>query len=169
MQQLLFFEPVKGFRLTGGAFYGGPGFNPTAGMQYVNAGRVLFMLISPRINIESDPSFSIFTILRYKPDIARNTKLYLAAQLLNTFDTSDHIKSYQWLRVGLDLEGTQFGIGVNFDEFGPTRTSRRPRGCSCGGRSPEMLHRWVCRHHRKRQGHGGCREIRRWAWRRRGG
>jgi hypothetical protein len=119
MQQLLFFEPLKGFRLTGGAFYGRPGFNPTAGVQYINAGRALFILVSPRVNIESDPSFSIFSILRYKPDIARSTKLYLGMQLLNTFDTSDHIKSYQWLRVGLGLKGTQFGAALNFDEFGP--------------------------------------------------
>ncbi len=119
MQQLLFFEPLSGFRLTGGAFYGGPGFSPTAGMQYVNAGRAFLLLISPRVNIESDPSFSVFSIVRYKPAVTRNARLYLGMQLLNTFDTSNHIKSYQWLRVGLDLEGTQFGIAVNFDEFGP--------------------------------------------------
>ena len=50
-------------------------------------------LISPRVNIESDPSFGIFSIVRYKPDIAGNARLYLSAQWLNTFDTSDHIKS----------------------------------------------------------------------------
>jgi hypothetical protein len=119
MQQLLFFEPVKGFRLTGGAFYGGPGFNPTAGMQYVIAGRALFVLVAPRVNIERDPSFSVFSILRYKPSIAQNTRLYLGMQALNTFDASNHIKSYQWLRVGLDRMGTQAGVAVNFDEFGP--------------------------------------------------
>jgi hypothetical protein len=119
MQQLLFFEPVKGLRLTGGAFYGKPGFNPTAGMQYVNAGRVLFILLSPRVNIESEPSFSVFSILRYKPSTAQNTRLYLGMQALNTFDASNHIKSYQWLRVGLDRMGTQAGVAVNFDEFGP--------------------------------------------------
>lgn len=120
MQNLLFFEVLDGFRLTGGAFYGrATGFNPTAGMQYVNAGRSHLILFSPRVNIESDPSFSIFSILRYKPDLARNTKLYLAIQALNTFDTNSHIKSYQWLRAGLDIKGTQFGAAVNFDEFGP--------------------------------------------------
>jgi len=46
-------------------------------------------------------------------------KLYLAIQALNTFDTDSHIKSYQWLRAGLDIKGTQFGAAVNFDEFGP--------------------------------------------------
>lgn len=119
MQQLLFFEPVKGFRLTGGAFYGGPGCNPTAGMQYVNGGRALFILVSPRVNIESELSFSVFSIVRYKPAVARNARLYLGMQALNTFDANNHIDSYQWLRVGLDLMGTQAGVAVNFDEFGP--------------------------------------------------
>ncbi|MEX2154224.1 MAG: hypothetical protein WD825_12865 [Gemmatimonadaceae bacterium] len=30
-----------------------------------------------------------------------------------------HIKSYQWMRAGLDIRGTQFGLGVNLDEAGP--------------------------------------------------
>jgi hypothetical protein len=120
MQNLLFFELLDGLRLTGGAFYSrATGFNPTAGMQYVNAGRAHLILLSPRVNIESDPSFSVFSILRYKPDLAQNTKLYLAIQALNTFDTDSHTKSYQWLRAGLDIKGTQFGAAVNFDEFGP--------------------------------------------------
>lgn len=124
MQNLLYFEPLDGFRLTGGAFYGKPGFNATAGMQYVKGGRTFFILLSPRVNIESDPSFSVFSILRYNPAIAGTTKLYLSMQALNTFDTEQHIKSYQWLRVGLDVNGTQFGPAVNLDEFGPNPSVR---------------------------------------------
>lgn len=40
-------------------------------------------------------------------------------QALNTVDATSHIKSYQWLRFGLDFRGTQCGAAVNFDEFGP--------------------------------------------------
>jgi hypothetical protein len=119
-QDLLFFEPVTGFRLTAGAFYGTrPGFNPTAGMQYMRAGRTLFLLVSPRINIESDPSFSVFSIARYRPDLTEHAKLYLGLRMLNSFDTERHIKSYQWLRAGVDIRGTQFGVTANVDERGP--------------------------------------------------
>jgi hypothetical protein len=72
-------------------------------MQYVKAGRALFILVSPRINIDSDPLFSVFSIVRYRPDIAGNTKLYLGMRLLNIFDPDRHIKSYQWLRAGFLL------------------------------------------------------------------
>jgi hypothetical protein len=119
LQQLLLFEPLRGFRLTGGAFYGRAGLNGTAGMQYVNAGRALFLLLSPRVNIESDPSFSVFTIVRYRSAVTEKAGLYLGLQALNTFDLDSHIKSYQWLRFGLDLKGTQGGVAVNLDESGP--------------------------------------------------
>jgi hypothetical protein len=57
-----------------------------------------------------------------------NAKLYLSAQLLNTFDTSVHVKSYQWLRARLDIKGTQFGLAVTFDEFGPDPDLRLTAG-----------------------------------------
>jgi hypothetical protein len=120
LQNLLFFEPLKNFRITGGAFYSTkPGFSPTAGIQYINAGKKWFILISPRINIESDPSFNNFSIIRYKTRISEKTILYTSLQALNIFDATGHIKSYQWVRTGMEIKGTQFGIAFNFDEFGP--------------------------------------------------
>ncbi len=38
---------------------------------------------------------------------------------LNIFDAGGHVKSYQWVRLGLEIRGTQFGLAANFDEFGP--------------------------------------------------
>lgn len=121
MQNLLFFEPVEGFRLTGGAFYATrPGFHPTAGMQYINAGRKWFVLLAPRVNIEQEPTWSIFSILRFKPALNEHVSLYTSLQLLHLFDAEGHIKSYQWMRVGVDKAGTQFGFTVNLDESGPS-------------------------------------------------
>lgn len=120
MQSLLTFAPGGRFRLTAGAFYGSvPGVSPTVGMQYLRAGERWFVLVSPRVNVERDPSSSIFSILRYGRGAGPGRRLYLSMQALNTFDAYRHIKSYQWMRVGLDLRGTQFGLGVNFDEDGP--------------------------------------------------
>jgi hypothetical protein len=39
--------------------------------------------------------------------------------MLNLFDASTHIKSYQWFRLGFDIKGIQFGLAANIDEFGP--------------------------------------------------
>ena len=119
-QTLLTFAPGAGFRLTAGAFYGtAPGVSPTAGIQYVRPGRNWFVLVSPRVNLESDPSYSIFSILRYSRGEIGRPRLYLALQALNAFDARQHIRSYQWTRIGADVRGTQFGLAVNFDEAGP--------------------------------------------------
>jgi hypothetical protein len=119
LQNLLFFELTESFRVTGGAFYGTkPGFSPTAGMQYINVGKKWFILVSPRINIESEPTFNNFLIIRYKAALTDKTMLYLSLQALNLFEANGHIKSYQWFRTGLERKGTQFGVAFNADEFG---------------------------------------------------
>lgn len=115
LQSLLSFAAAGTFRITAGAFYGSiPGVSPTVGMQYLGQTKQWFILVSPRMNVEADPSYSIFSILRYT-----RGRVYLSMQGLNTFDADRHIKSYQWVRLGLDVRGTQLGLGVNFDEAGP--------------------------------------------------
>lgn len=121
MQGLLFVEPVPRLRVTGGAFYGTrPGFTPTAGFQYLNAGPGWFVLLAPRITLEREPAYTVFSILRYEPTLASGNRLYGSLQALNTFDSGGHIKSYQWLRLGLSRNGTQFGLSANADELGPS-------------------------------------------------
>lgn len=51
--------------------------------------------------------------------IAERMKLYVSLQTLNIFDANNHIKSYQWTRLGVEISGTQFGLTVNVDEFEP--------------------------------------------------
>lgn len=119
IQNLAFLELGGGLRVTGGAFHSERGFSPTAGLQYIRPGRNLFVLVSPRVNIESDPSYSVFSIVRYRPQLTTNVRLYAAAQLLNSFNAERHLRSYQWLRLGVEVKGTQFGLAVNLDEDGP--------------------------------------------------
>ncbi len=121
MQSLLFFAPHAKFRLTGGAFYASrPGFSPTVGMQFVNPGRTWFVLLAPRVNLETEPSYSVFSILRYtRPLKTPRRALYASLQSLGTFDAGGHIKSCQWTRIGMDIRGTQFGLAANVDEAGP--------------------------------------------------
>jgi hypothetical protein len=59
------------------------------------------------------------TIIQFKPDINEKMKLYTRIQALNLFDAGGNIKSYQWLRLGLELKGLQFGLAANLDEYGP--------------------------------------------------
>ncbi len=120
MQNLLFVEPIARIRFTGGLAYATrAGLSPTVGVQYVNAGRGRLLLLPPRLHVEEEPSYSVFTILRYTWGLTDRLGLYTSLQALNTFDADRHIKSYQWTRLGLEMGRTQFGLAVNFDESGP--------------------------------------------------
>jgi hypothetical protein len=122
-QTLLTFAPAGGFRLTAGAFYATtPGVVATAGGQYLHAGPNWFVLLSPRVSLEGDPAYSAFSIVRYQRGPRTGTRLYLELQALNTFRAEEHIRSFQWLRLGADRRGTQFGLALNFDAEG-----RNPR------------------------------------------
>jgi hypothetical protein len=58
-------------------------------------------------------------ILQYKPEINDRIKLYTRLQMLNLFDSGGNIKSYQWMRLGLEVKGIQFGLAADLDEYGP--------------------------------------------------
>ena len=119
LQDLIYIEAVKNLRVAGGVVYSKAGFNPTAGFQYVYSGSRLLVLCAPRVNIESNPSYDIMTILQYKAEINDLVKLFTRVQMLNLFDIGGNIKSYQWMRIGLEVKGIQFGLAANLDEYGP--------------------------------------------------
>jgi hypothetical protein len=119
VQDQLYVETVKNLRIAAGVVYSPGGFNTTAGVQYVYGGKKLFFLCAPRINIESDPSYDIMTIIQYTPQINDRVKLYTRIQMLNLFDSGGNIKSYQWMRLGLEIKGVQFGFAADLDEYGP--------------------------------------------------
>ena len=67
-QDLLFSEPVSGLRIAGGAFYSSvPGFELTAGIQYVHATKPWFLLLSPRTDLEKASFYAVFFILQFNP------------------------------------------------------------------------------------------------------
>jgi hypothetical protein len=119
LQDLIFVETMKNLRVATGVVYSKGGFNPTAGLQYIYSGKKFMVLIAPRINIESDPSYDVMTILQYKPELNDHIKLFTRVQMLNLFGSEGNIKSYQWFRLGLEIKGLQFGLVANMDEYGP--------------------------------------------------
>jgi hypothetical protein len=119
LQDQVYVETFKNLRIAGGVVYSQGGFNTTLGLQYVYGGKKLFILCAPRVNIESDPSYDLMTIIQYKPQINDKLKLYTRLQMLNLFNSEGNMKSYQWFRLGLEIKGIQFGLAADLDENGP--------------------------------------------------
>jgi hypothetical protein len=119
LQDLATVETFKNLKVTGGVAYSNAGLEPTAGLQYSYAAKRVFFLFAPRVNIESEPSYDIMTIFQVKPGINEKLKLVARVQMLNLFGKTGNIKSYQWVRLGLEVKEIQFGLAANFDEFGP--------------------------------------------------
>lgn len=128
LQDQIYVETFKNLRVAGGVVYSNGGFNPTAGLQYVYSGKKIFFLCAPRVNIVSNPSYDIMTIIQYKPELNDRVKLYTRLQMLNVFDKGGNIKSYQWIRLGLEVKGIQFGLAADVDEYGPNPSATSNMG-----------------------------------------
>ena len=119
LQDLLYVETFKDLRIAGGVVYSKGGFNPTAGLQYVYSDKKIVFLCAPRVNIESELTYDLMTIFQFKPTINDRVKLFSRVQMLNLFNSGGNVKSYQWMRLGLEIRGIQFGLAANLDEYGP--------------------------------------------------
>lgn len=121
LQDLVFFEPVKNFRITAGGLYSDKaGFLPTAGMQYKLNRKNLFLLLSPRINFkDGENEGDIFSIFQLTPKINEKLDLVVGIQSLFLFNPDGNIKSAQDLRLGVGIKRTQVGVAAGLEQVGP--------------------------------------------------
>jgi hypothetical protein len=121
LQDLLFFEPIKNFRITGGGLYSDKaGFLPTAGMQYKLNKKSLFLLLSPRINFNDGKNEGdIFSIFQMTSKINEKLNFVVGIQSLFLFNRDGNIKSLQDLRLGIGFKHTQIGIAAGLEQVGP--------------------------------------------------
>ena len=115
----LFVETYKNLMVLGGVSYSPMGFMSCAGIQYVFGGKNFMVILYPGIFISKDPSFYGINSFQYSPSINDKIKLLLLAELLNVFNSDGNVVGAQWLRLGIEVKGIQFGLGVNLDEVGP--------------------------------------------------
>lgn len=120
LQDLLYYEAIKNIRLTAGAFYGGKsGFKPTVGVQYLLHTKTLFLLVAPRINIETNITYDIISQLQATGPINEKLNLFASIQSLNIFNNEGNIKWGQDFRLGLEKQNYKFGLAAGFEQSGP--------------------------------------------------
>ncbi|MHA7842453.1 MAG: hypothetical protein ACX93I_03980 [Winogradskyella sp.] len=85
--------------------------------------RILFVTI-PTIAYSEQKNASYAEVLfqiQLNTPINDNVSLWLNGQLLTIWDEFEkHSRSFQQLRVGISFNGHQMGIGIDFDQYGPT-------------------------------------------------
>jgi len=88
----------------------------------VKNSRVLFVIIPTVAHSEQKDASYAETFAQFQFDIPINHKafLWLNGQFLTVWDEfKTHSRSFQQLRAGVSFNGHQFGIGLDFDQYGP--------------------------------------------------
>jgi hypothetical protein len=119
-QGYLRFNISPAFSVMAGYFYATvPDFGASVALQYFKKHKDWLFVLSPRIDIKKNGAYEIFGLAEYRPSIGRQLKLYSRIQAMSSFGPYAHNRSYQRIRLGIDVANFQFGAGLNIDEFGP--------------------------------------------------
>jgi len=70
------------------------------------------------LSLTEGGTYSWFSILRYRPSLNEQWKLYTSFELFVAMNKRDHQASIQRLRLGLDYKSFQFGLSANLLEVG---------------------------------------------------
>lgn len=107
--------------LKGGLFYtNAGGYQPALGMQFTIRKKDWAVVMAPRIDINKNGSYELFTLVEFSPSITSKTKLYTRLQAMSNFSSANHNRSYQQARIGVETRSFQLGGGITFDQYGTT-------------------------------------------------
>jgi hypothetical protein len=101
------------FGLATGGYMTNQGFVPIAAIsiQYFNKKGDLYINIFPTIELSKKPNYEMFGLFVYNPAISKKLKLFTQATFSTNFNFKQHNFSFQQIRIGLDYNNFQFGIG----------------------------------------------------------
>ncbi len=94
------------------------GLGKAIGINYLKSKKVfsLFAIIS--YEFDDIPRYSFFSIFKYRPKINNKWSGYGSLELFNVINKDAHLYSGQRIRLGLDYQKLQFGLGTNLGELG---------------------------------------------------
>lgn len=134
-QTQLTFRIVKGLDVSAGAFFEKhSGFRPTAGLQYNLFAGDFHLLVAPRIDLSQTYNGELLGFVEYTPKIGNDWRLYSRAQGMYNRDLKNglHSISYVWGRLGVTYKTYRFGVGANFNSYGPMKMKENNYGLFAG-------------------------------------
>jgi hypothetical protein len=109
--------------IKGGLFYtNATGYKPSIGIQYAIRKSNWMMVVSPRVDLVKKGAFEMFLATEFRPSLSGNIRLYSRVQAMSSVSLKQHNRSYQLIRIGIEMKSMQLGAGLVFDEYGRNRS-----------------------------------------------
>ena len=127
----LTYQFANGFNVLAGSHYTPiTGLRPNTAIMYTYAAKSLLISVMPRIDLSANSNVEGFALVAYKPRINENWNFYTRAQGLYCLaaKSGDHARSYLMLRAGFGYQEFLFGLGANFDAYGPAKATKNNYG-----------------------------------------
>lgn len=131
VQGKLTYQIVSSLDLLGGFHMAsGVGVRPSLGAMYTYANPDFIVVLNPNYNIDDFGNVEGFLMSEFKPKISENWRFYSRVQGLYVHTTEDgsHARSYARLKAGLSYKEFSFGLGANFDYYGPQKINENSLG-----------------------------------------
>lgn len=118
-QAYITYAVSKTISLKTGLFYTNTGgYKPSVGMQAFFPHKHGTVLLSPRINVADPIAYELFVVSEYLAPASGALRFVVRVQAMSNASSKGHNRSYQLIRLGVDINNLQLGGGLTLDEFG---------------------------------------------------
>lgn len=117
----------KGFSLAAGAEANSvAGFGTTLGLTHGYASKKWLAISVLNYQLGESKDVKLFGLYEYKPQLNETWSFYSRLQVVYNYSLaeSQHNRSFLYLRAGLKKGPLGFGLGANFDQYGPAKIAR---------------------------------------------
>jgi len=121
----------SGFSLAaGGEANSSAGFGTTLGLTHSKATKEILAISVLSYQLSSAQNVKFFGLYEYKPALTEKWSIYSRLQLTYNQGMAEgfHNRSFLYLRAGLKKGPLGFGLGANFDAYGPSKLARENYG-----------------------------------------
>ena len=121
----------SGFSLAaGGEANSVAGFGTTVGLTHSKATKEILAISVLSYQLSSAQNVKFFGLYEYKPALTEKWSVYSRLQLTYNQGMAEgfHNRSFIYLRAGLKKGPVGFGLGANFDAYGPSKIAKENYG-----------------------------------------
>jgi hypothetical protein len=106
------------------------GLGTTLGLSHNKASKEILAISVLSYQLSSAQNLKFFGLYEYKPALTEKLSLYSRLQITYNQGMAEgfHNRSFLYLRAGLKKGPLGFGLGANFDAYGPSKVSRENYG-----------------------------------------